>query len=516
MLLYTVVLFAWVLIKDTTADSAVQYRAFHQQVVGEIWVLDVGSLVYQSPPPPGQYLPVIRTEENCRDHCKLLPQCNAWSYCARPEGCGSGCRRHRNKNPTMFRCPPSQPTCDPHSISATSTPLPILGFGPFAKDYRGADCDRVNPDLWPWGTCTLKRVNNTESPDLETSIEDSGWVSGTLELPPSCSSISAAACERCHLPAITDPKACIECAKDHSTRVELLQGLLDYEKMAPMNNGTKESMYVQLSAPEGCSSCYLIRDQALRETCLDCLRRVLPCASCALAPTLFDYFSNRQDLQRNRTAEWSNPEAIHTCFTCVKKFGDPMYGPCTGCAAVAAMKEQQDLKNCMGCLDNMVPYYCGRSTEKGKGSSARRECITSPQQQNLCFQCAVSGLYDQCLGCAMKQPFYDECFSCGYLESQEERKMCFDCVDKVPDSYRERMQSMGGGLACQSCLQSPSYLASGCQQCLMNSTASTFEYCNDCHQKYYDDEAIEGAAGLRTQCYSCVLSGDSDPSTCIG
>ena len=58
-------------------------------------------------------------ENGCADACARTPGCDAWTYCGRKEGCGSGCAAYVAKNPqressmhVLTECPVSQlPVC---------------------------------------------------------------------------------------------------------------------------------------------------------------------------------------------------------------------------------------------------------------------------------------------------------------------------------------------------------------------------------------------------------------------
>lgn len=206
--------------------------------------------------------------------------------------------------------------------------------------------------------------------------------------------------------------------------------------------------------------------------------------------------------------EWANPKAIATCLSCVQKHGADKYGACAGCAAVAATKTNEELSSCLDCVQKLAPKFCG------DGVWPSMECMSDYKQSSFCYLCATSGLYDQCLACGMKEPFYDECFSCAFKPTLDARQRCFNCVERVPDSYRRRMWNISGVLACNSCQDMDWYLKSGCERCLMTAPKDRFEMCLTCHGTYYNDFVVDGAANLRARCYTCVTESQKDAATC--
>lgn len=262
----------------------ISYTEMKGNLDGEVLILDVASLS-----PIGQsgrtYTPLIRSAEACRGLCKRLSTCNAWVFCTSREGCGKGCNSYVAKNPTMPPCANDTDCGVRKRITEGSLTLPVTNMGPYAKSFRGADCQ--GKDAWPWGTCTLKKVADPVAPKMYEG--EQGWTSGTIKVPQQdCPGISAAACERCHLPGVVDSPGCVRCAAELSTSAALLLGILDYGR------GDSWEPSGRLSGPEGCASCYLLADNALREQCLQCLRQEQGCAACALAPTLTDFFSIRR------------------------------------------------------------------------------------------------------------------------------------------------------------------------------------------------------------------------------
>lgn len=61
----------------------------------QVLILDVGSLSFQGNHPIAPPF----AEEGCADACARTPGCNAWTYCSKKEGCGSGCKAYTDKNP---------------------------------------------------------------------------------------------------------------------------------------------------------------------------------------------------------------------------------------------------------------------------------------------------------------------------------------------------------------------------------------------------------------------------------
>lgn len=115
---------------------------------GDILVLNVNSWFLEN----GFMIPPrVTTAVGCAEECGRLEECNAWSYCHDPQGCGSGCDEVKKYNVI------------PKNASCTE-------YGPYANCTK----DGKYPQL----TCTLKHVTNTS--EAVFNATDKGWTSGVL------------------------------------------------------------------------------------------------------------------------------------------------------------------------------------------------------------------------------------------------------------------------------------------------------------------------------------------------
>ena len=76
-------------------------KVFTQQVPmdmpGDVLILSVNR-VPNADGPPGNptvhYL--VRSAQDCEDQCTVVTGCQGWTYCPRPDGCGTGCLEYHN------------------------------------------------------------------------------------------------------------------------------------------------------------------------------------------------------------------------------------------------------------------------------------------------------------------------------------------------------------------------------------------------------------------------------------
>jgi hypothetical protein len=76
------------------AHSANLTGSLNGSAAGSILVLDVGSLRKEE-----GAATFIDSAEQCSKFCEVVPGCNAYTYCADPNGCGSGCTEYTAANP---------------------------------------------------------------------------------------------------------------------------------------------------------------------------------------------------------------------------------------------------------------------------------------------------------------------------------------------------------------------------------------------------------------------------------
>lgn len=86
--------------------------------------------------------------------CEEHPDCNAWTFCWKLEGCGSGC---------------TKPAGPPPPAGNATDPTHLGQFGRCEPGGR-----------YPFRTCTLKRVDDPAAPPLWEGAGAAEWTSGTL------------------------------------------------------------------------------------------------------------------------------------------------------------------------------------------------------------------------------------------------------------------------------------------------------------------------------------------------
>jgi PAN domain len=155
---------------------------------GDVLVLSTGSMSYTH----GGTNPAGSDPASCCALCRKTQGCNAWVLCTRGEGCGppGGCDKYIASLPSGQR-------------QQTSSTTPMVGFGYFGSCYKGSNGSQ--PGVWPWGTCSLKRVPNPAKPPIMgqgTAAE--GWIGGVLRAatqPPPPPAPAAAAAAKGQQPA---------------------------------------------------------------------------------------------------------------------------------------------------------------------------------------------------------------------------------------------------------------------------------------------------------------------------
>lgn len=113
---------------------------------GDVLVLNINSwfLDYGFNIPPR-----VTTAVGCAEECRRLEDCNAWSYCHDPQGCGSGCDAVKK-------------------YSIISGNASCTEYGPFAN------CTKEGK--YPQLTCTLKHYSNISEAVFNST--EKGWTSG--------------------------------------------------------------------------------------------------------------------------------------------------------------------------------------------------------------------------------------------------------------------------------------------------------------------------------------------------
>lgn len=127
---------------ESNTSATANCSAVNGNLQGKIVVLDVNSWTTSN---GAQRPPNVTTAVQCCEYCRRTTGCNAWTFCFRPEGCGTGC--------------PSD-GCTSKNCS---------GLGPFSRctvDGR-----------YPFLTCSLKSVDLS---NLTYWPGDLDWTSGVV------------------------------------------------------------------------------------------------------------------------------------------------------------------------------------------------------------------------------------------------------------------------------------------------------------------------------------------------
>jgi hypothetical protein len=132
----------------TITSTSNDCMATNANLEAEVLVLDVNSWESYSVHTP----PRVTTALECCDLCKNTTDCNAWTFCFRPEGCGEGC------------------------VSNKTTGLPGV---------RSQNCIELGPHsfcgkngTYPYLMCSLKRVSDFNNITFYPNGEE--WTSGVV------------------------------------------------------------------------------------------------------------------------------------------------------------------------------------------------------------------------------------------------------------------------------------------------------------------------------------------------
>eukprot|EP00878_Enallax_costatus_P011409 GHUV01011912.1.p1 GENE.GHUV01011912.1~~GHUV01011912.1.p1 ORF type:complete len:327 (+),score=44.14 GHUV01011912.1:759-1739(+) len=132
-------------------------------MAGDVLVLDVGSM--------SAGVRRLSKASDCQQACIHTQSCNGWVFCNSPDGCGYTCSDWVAMHPKMDSPGGGRTSID---VSRAAVAHPISGFGPWS--YYTGGC---RYKAWPFGMCTLKRVQRPANPTFYTN-EMKGWLSGTL------------------------------------------------------------------------------------------------------------------------------------------------------------------------------------------------------------------------------------------------------------------------------------------------------------------------------------------------
>lgn len=69
-----------------------------RNIQGELLVMDAGSLTFRGNHP---MFPGVASPSACATACASLPGCNAFNFCSKQAGCGSGCKAYVKQHPTL-------------------------------------------------------------------------------------------------------------------------------------------------------------------------------------------------------------------------------------------------------------------------------------------------------------------------------------------------------------------------------------------------------------------------------
>eukprot|EP00878_Enallax_costatus_P010719 GHUV01011196.1.p3 GENE.GHUV01011196.1~~GHUV01011196.1.p3 ORF type:complete len:149 (+),score=20.96 GHUV01011196.1:2344-2790(+) len=143
--------------------APLQSFGYSGNMAGDVLVLDVGSM--------SAGVRRLSKASDCQQACIHTQSCNGWVFCNSPDGCGYTCSDWVAMHPKMDSPGGGRTSID---VSRAAVAHPISGFGPWS--YYTGGC---RYKAWPFGMCTLKRVQRPANPTFYTN-EMKGWLSGTL------------------------------------------------------------------------------------------------------------------------------------------------------------------------------------------------------------------------------------------------------------------------------------------------------------------------------------------------
>jgi hypothetical protein len=70
--------------------------------MGDVLILSVNRVPYSDQElyirkEPQRLAKTVQSASDCEDQCRVVSGCQGWTYCSRPEGCGTGCLEYHNK-----------------------------------------------------------------------------------------------------------------------------------------------------------------------------------------------------------------------------------------------------------------------------------------------------------------------------------------------------------------------------------------------------------------------------------
>uniref|UniRef100_A0A383VEC9 Apple domain-containing protein n=1 Tax=Tetradesmus obliquus TaxID=3088 RepID=A0A383VEC9_TETOB len=471
-LLYVYLFFFLLHRGSAVIQCTVESATVPQNIEGDVLVLAAGTLAYTGPHPSS---PTLTSAAECANACGLLPGCNAWTFCSRQSGCGSGCSSWVAKHPKM-------PAGGPANRDPVEADLPILGFGPWTYPQTQNGCQYSfntdsTSDAWPYGLCTLKRVPNTKklkyvppskaAPQRTTGVvtesaaaaaSADGWISGTLSVSEDCQGLPPNVCRLCG--SSKHPDSCLKCAKD--ARGQFSSKPVNYL----ISKGSK--------AQNACAVCAGLADAKQKESCFDCILDNKRCSTCVYGARMWGY---------------GKPD-ISACLSCAAKKGNRYVGACNACA------QSSSPGRCFACLDTQPLKICNTTQRAGSDG-----CNIGPNDQTPCDLCSNAAqsddVFKQCLACHTNPNVQQECLDCGNIPTTAATQArCYACVKAA----RFASYTSTGCAACFS-----SWLIPGkSQSCLQCVEASTTPFAAKASCSSCVDGSVKRSQALQDKCFGCL------------
>jgi hypothetical protein len=499
--------------------------------------------------------PPFQSAEECRQACTALAGCNAFRFCSRQDGCPLGdCagwwRSDNGGGARRLQAPPSSSSSSRffNATAAGLLQLPVRALGPFGGDAWGCvepgkesaaaerraaaaaayassssssspssssssssasrrgrrrrralaqqqqqQQNKQQPPRWPYGTCTLLRVQDPRNPPSSSSSSSSswggggGWRSGGVVLPELCSEgrtgqrvpPSADACRACLSAARSDgrvgagpsPDVCASCAAAAAATGEERSGGGSGGKNDPLLDGRRVPVYAAMAraasaaarGPSSSSSPVLL---GLQPACV---------SSCAAAGS-----------GGERDAAWKCPGCVLSRSPCARCFSDRARraalsaafggsgadsgssggpgsssydaGACVACMQDVAKGGGRDAEallfgGCVACASHTLSV-AGGGTGGGGGTTRGRcaRCLAAaagqrpwwwpaarrPRDRTPCDVCDASvapgddAAFDACVGCFRDSKYRGgaDCLRCALLQDPESVRRCYNCVSR--------------------------------------------------------------------------------------
>jgi len=518
--------------------------------------------------------PPFQSAEECRQACAALAGCNAFRFCARAgEGCaaaGAGaaddCARWWSEQQRLALPPPFQ-QAPPSAFKATAAglllQLPVRALGPFGGDAwkcvggGGGGAGAPAPSRWPFGTCTLLRVDDPRKPPVtSSSSSSSGWRSGTVVLPDACLEKStgqpvppsADACRACLSAAAVDgrrgpgpsPDICASCSASALATGEDRVSVSGSGGGDPVVEGRRAPVYAAMAGaaaaaargkaaatvllgrqPACVSSCAAAGSGADRDAawkCPGCVLSRSPCAKCfsdrAHDAALSAAFGGAPPQSAASAAAAPARYDAGACVSCVQDAeevgggggtgrADLLFGGCVACAASGGTNR------CARCLASASAAASGQ--QPWWWPAARRSRDRTPC--DVCDASAAPGddaAFDACVACFRDGAYRggQDCLRCALLQDSKSSLRCYSCVARARfNDPRQRgcsdcMDYFVGGKErerCLACVEDAGVVGAAKAACALCVSDVVID-----PGKAGASDARRAAVGDRGQCLACL------------